>query len=334
MLAPAPAGTQDERPLVVDAVDDARDGVAPEADADGLAGEDVVVGPKFAERTGPVAFFELLPGAEERGDDPGGLAVEVERGAERGLEGTGRRAQFGGEILRGAGQIEADAEDELADRIGVETRFGEHARDLASVGRLQVIRPLESELQPQRLLDVRAEGEAHPERERLEPFRRNEGTEGEREVEVAGGRAVPLAAEPSASGLLRAGEDRERRFLADGETTLRFGVGAVDLGEELDFRRDLQQAEMRVEQGRIEMARHGAQRVALARRGAEDVTRGTQALEPAPDRHPGDAELLRETVAADRFAVRFEEGQEDAAVEVGHDFRASRGRDRTTAPRG
>ena len=48
--------------------------------------------PEFAEGAGPGAFFELLPGAEERGDDAGGLTVEVERGSERGLKGAGRRA--------------------------------------------------------------------------------------------------------------------------------------------------------------------------------------------------------------------------------------------------
>ena len=206
--------------------------------------------------------------------------------------------------------------------------------DLAAIGRLQIIGPLKPELEAQRFLDVRAQGEPHPEREGLQPFRRDEGTEGQREVEITGRRAVPLAAETSASGLLRPGQHRERRFLADGEATLRFGVGAVDLGEELDLRRDLQQPEMRIEQRRIEMTWDRAQRVTLAGRGREHVADGAETLEPAPDRHARDAELLGEAVAADRFAVRFEEGQEDTAVEVRHEVRASRGRGRTTAPRG
>ena len=145
---------------------------------------------------------------------------------------------------------------------------------------------------------------------------------------------MPFAAEATAAGLLRAGEDRERRFLTDGEATFRFGIRAVDLGEELHLWRDFQSAEMRVEQGGVKVTRDGAQRVTFTGGGREDVTRGAQALEPAPDRHARDAQLLGETVAADGLAFRFEEGQENAAVEIRHDVRASRGRYRTTAPRG
>jgi len=290
--------------------------------------------PELAERTRPGAFLELLPGAEERGYHRGRLAVDVDRRAEGGLDRTGGRADLRREILGLAGEVEAQSEDQFADRVGVEARFGEHPRDLAAVGRLQVVGPLQAELEAEGAFDMRAEREAHPERERLEPLRRDERPEREGQVEVAGARAVPLAAEAAATRALRTGQHGERRFLAGGEATLGFRVRAVDLVEQFDFRGDLEPAQVRVEQRGVERVRDGFQLVAFAGRSLEREAVGPQAFEPAPDRDAGDAELFRETVAADRFAVGLEEGEEDAAVEGGHGVRPSRGRGRTKAPRG
>ena len=78
---------------------------------------------------------------------------------------------------------------------------------------------------------MRAKRQAHPERERLEAFRRDERAESEGQVEVAGLGAMPLATQAAAAGPLRTGKHRERRFLADGETALGFGVRAIDFGE-------------------------------------------------------------------------------------------------------
>jgi len=91
----------------VDAVDDARDRVSAEADADGLAGQHVVGGPELTEGARPGAFFEMLPRAEERGDDAGDFAIEIERGAERRFERTGDGAEVGGEILGRAGEVKS-----------------------------------------------------------------------------------------------------------------------------------------------------------------------------------------------------------------------------------
>ena len=57
----AAASAKDQGALFIDTVDDPRDRVAPQSDADGLAGEHVVRLPKLAEGTRPGAFLELLP---------------------------------------------------------------------------------------------------------------------------------------------------------------------------------------------------------------------------------------------------------------------------------
>ena len=145
---------------------------------------------------------------------------------------------------------------------------------------------------------------------------------------------MPLATQAAAAGPLRTGEHGKRRFLADGETALGLGVRAVYFGQQLNGRRDLEATQMGVEQGRVDLTRDGLQFIALPGRSLKREAVGPESLHSAPDRHAGYAEFFRETVPADRFAVGFEERQEDAAIEGGHDVRSNRVLCRPTARRG
>ena len=181
---------------------------------------------------------------------------------------------------------------------------------------------------------MRAKRQAHPEGERLETLRRDERPESERQVKVAGLGAVPLATQAAATGALRAGEHCEGRFLSRRETSFCLGIRTVYFGEQLNGGRDLEATKVCVEQRRVDLTRDGLQLIALPGRSLKREAIGAESLQPAPDRHAGYAEFFRETVPADRFAVGFEEREEDAAVEGGHGIRANRGRGRTTARHG
>src|SRR5688572_17557582 len=223
-------GAHNERALVVDTRGGACYGLGALGDGHRLAPKNVEALPEGGELVAVVVLDETTVGGEDAGNECGGETVDVDRGAAGLGERDGRALELAREVVGGRVEIEAEAEDEVVNLIGVDARLGEHAAGLAALEQ-QVVGPFEAGLDAAEIGDEFADAEAHPEREILQTRRLEFRPEDKGAVEIAGRRAVPGAPTPAPALGLFAGQDHQGGGCAGGEVTGGFGVRAVDLVE-------------------------------------------------------------------------------------------------------
>lgn len=148
-------------------------------------------------------------------------------------QGGGAGGKFRGPAPSGWAEVEAEAEDEVVDAIGIEAGLGQHAAGFAVVKK-QVVGPFKTRGDSTERGDERADVYAHPEGESLHAGGLDAGVEGEAGVEVAVGGAVPGTPEAAAAFFLASGQDDERGPLAGGDQPGGLVVSAANRIEKID----------------------------------------------------------------------------------------------------
>ena len=239
-------------------------------------------------------------------------------GRPRGLGQRGGGAlQLAGEVLRLAVEVEAQAENQLTDLVGIDPGLGEYAAGLAAADQ-EVVGPFQARLDLAEIRDEFADVEPHPEGEVVHAGRLELRPEHERRVEIAGGGAVPIAAAAAPALGLGAGQDHQRHPAAGGQVALRFAVGAVDLVQADDLGRAGPAAEVGVDQGRMQQWRCFSQLVAAAADGLESETLLRELLQLQPHRHPRDPERPRQTRSRDVAILGRQQFAQDGDFGLGH----------------
>lgn len=170
---------------------------------------------------------ELVIGGEDAGNDGGGHLVDVEGLVAFKVEGGGDFLEFLGPGCGVAIDVEADAEDEVAGVIDVDSAFGEHAGDFFPVVN-EVVRPFELDGEVECLVEVVTELGGDPGGEGLDEGGGKVGFEGEGDVGITEVIAIPGAAVAASALGLFAGDDDEGGGGLAGELAFGFAIGAID----------------------------------------------------------------------------------------------------------
>lgn len=254
---------------------------------------------------------EAFVGDEHAAEEGGSEAVGVEGRAGLLGEGSGDEAEFGGPAGGGGGEVQANADDEVADVVGVDAGLGENAAAFTAVEK-EVVGPLHGGGGAGEGGDELAEVGSGPKGKGGHAGRGEAGTKGEGKVEIAVGLAEPAAAEAAAALGLAAGEEGEGGGAAGGELAHGLVVGGVDLVENAEGKIGVARGSQGGgEEGGVEGGGAGGEAVATGVGGLEVEALLTEAGEVLPDGDAAQAEAVGEGGAGDEGVAGFEEGAKE-----------------------